>query len=118
VDEYLRQILQSIGKYFPDLYITEIGMDQDHIHLRVIIPPKYAVSRIVDAIKTNTSRIIRKRFSGMLGKVYWDNGGIWGTGFYVSTVGGDEAVIREYVRQQGRHDEEQREELKKEIPRP
>ena len=37
-------------------------------------------------------------------KIYWDNGGIWARGFFVSTVGINEAVIRKYVRYQGQQD--------------
>ena len=112
VDEYLKKLLTGLNKYFPDVHISEIGIDKDHVHIHVVIPPKYAVSKIVEAIKSNTSRMIRKKFSGMLAKVYWDEGGIWGTGFFVSTVGANEEMIRKYVIQQGKHDAGQLEELK------
>jgi len=39
--------------------------------------------------------------------VYWDGHGIWGRGFFVSTVGINEAIIRRYVRYQGEQDTEQ-----------
>jgi len=59
------------------------------------IPPKDAVSAIVGKIKANTSREIRHRFPEIQ-KVYWRNE-FWSPGFFSSTVGIDEAVIRRYV---------------------
>ena len=114
IDTYLTAILKGLREFFPDVYILEIGIDpewKDHVHIHVIIPPKYAVSRIVEAIKSNTSRMIRKKFSGFLTEVYWDGGGIWGTGFFVSTIGINEEIIKHYVQQQGEHDVGQLEEL-------
>lgn len=79
-------------------------MDKDHIHIHIVIPPKYAVSRIIEAVKSNTSRVLKEKFSDFLLKAYWDNGGIWATGFFVSTVGINETIIKNYVRMQGKHD--------------
>ncbi len=75
----------------------------DHIHLYMVIPPKYAVSQVVETLKKNTSRHLRKKFR-FLDKVYWDNGGIWSRGYFVSTVGINEEVIRKYVEMQGKED--------------
>jgi putative transposase len=105
IDTYLKTILtKEFREHFPDIYIEEIGLDKDHIHIHVIIPPKYSVSNIVSAFKSNTSRLLKQKFPEFLSKVYWDNGGIWGTGFFVSTVGINEKMIRDYVKQQGKHD--------------
>ena len=67
----------------------------------MVIPPKYAVSEVVDIIKTNTSRALKAKF-GFLSKVYWDERGIWGKEFFVSTVGINERIIRKYVEMQGK----------------
>jgi putative transposase len=101
---YLKLRLKEIRKFLPDIIISEIGTDHDHVHMHIIIPPKYAVSKIVEAIKSNTSRELKKKFPDFLTKVYWDTGGIWATGFFVSTVGLDEATIKRYVQMQGKHD--------------
>ena len=65
----------------------------------MIIPPKYAVSKVVETIKKNTSRSLNGKLA-FLKKVYWDRKGIWGKGFFVSTVGIDEEVIRRYAESQ------------------
>jgi len=63
----------------------------------MIIPPKYAISKVVEIIKSVTSRRMREKFSHFLSKIYWDDGGIWARGFFVSTVGIDESTIRKYI---------------------
>lgn len=75
----------------------------DHVHLYMVIPPKYAVSKVVETIKKNTSRHLRKRFE-FLDKLYWDGKGIWSVGYFVSTVGINEEIIRRYVEMQGKED--------------
>jgi putative transposase len=61
------------------------------------------VSHVIGVLKTNTSRELSKKFR-FLKKFYWDNEGIWSTGFFVSTVGINEAMIRKYVEMQGKED--------------
>jgi len=69
------------------------------------IPPTYAVSAIVGKIKANTSREIRQRFPWVK-KMYWRNE-FWSEGFFPSTVGIDEAVLKRYVAFQGKVDKGQ-----------
>ena len=69
----------------------------------MVIPPKYAVSMVVETLKKNTSRELSQKFR-FLKQVYWDNEGIWSKGFFVSTVGINEAIIRKYVQQQEKED--------------
>ena len=100
---YLRIKLHEVRQYYPDWYFTAIGVDRDHVHLHMEIPPRYSVSQVVDVLKSNTSRALRAKFS-FLDKVYWDRGGIWAKGFFVSTVGVNEAIIKRYVQMQGVED--------------
>lgn len=101
---YFKLCLKEVRKYYPDWYIEEIGTDEDHIHLYMIIPPKYAISKVVSTLKSVTSHKLREKFSHFLSQVYWDNGGIWGRGFFVATVGVNEATIRAYVAYQGKQE--------------
>ena len=107
IAQYFKTVLREVRKFHPDWYIEEVGTDLDHVHLYMIIPPRYAVSTVVAALKANTSKMIREKFSHFLSKVYWDGNGIWGRGFFVSTVGVNEATIRAYVRYQGKQEERQ-----------
>jgi putative transposase len=103
VREYLRTKFEEVRKYHPDWEYVSIGIDVDRVHLHMVIPPKYAVSNAVEIIKSNTSRALKEKF-GFLRKVYWDDGGIWGVGYFVSTVGLNEAVIKRYVELQGKEE--------------
>jgi len=67
------------------------------------IPPEFSVSQIVGMIKANTGRAMRKKFP-FLDKVYWGVEGIWSTGYFVSTVGINESIIRKYVQMRGKED--------------
>jgi putative transposase len=103
VRNYLEIKLQEIRKYYPEWEYIEIGINSDHVHLYMIIPPKYAVSKAVETIKKNTSRLLRKKFR-FLDKAYWDDKGIWGKGYFVSTVGINEGIIRKYIGLQEKED--------------
>ncbi|MDE1975559.1 MAG: IS200/IS605 family transposase [Patescibacteria group bacterium] len=105
IDSYLKTLItKEFREFFPDIYVEEVGIDKDHIHIHCVIPPKYAVSKIVEAWKSNTSRLMKEKFHEFLMRVYWDGEGIWGTGFFVSTIGLNEKIIKAYVAQQGKHD--------------
>ena len=108
VEDWLKLRFQEIRKYKPDLEYKEIDMDKDHVHLFMVIPPKYSVSEIVNQIKVNTSRDMKKRFE-FLEKVYWETDSVWSIGFFVSTVGINEDVVRKYVQMQGEEDSGQAE---------
>jgi len=78
--QYIEQHLFDIKTYHPDIEIEKYSIQKDHVHLVIIIPPKYAVSTIVGKIKANTSRELRKRFA-WLKKEYWRNE-FWSPGFF------------------------------------
>ena len=87
----------------PGTEIIEQNIQIDHIHTIMIIPPKYAVSDVVGFMKGKTASELRKKFV-WLKKVYWKENIIWSPGYFVSTVGIDEAIIIRYVRWQQSHD--------------
>lgn len=103
VGDYLQKKVLQIGRFYPDLEIIEVKTDLDHMHLLISIPPKYPVSKVVNIIKANTARSMRKKFP-FLNKVYWGIQGIWSIGYFVSTVGINEEIIRKYVQMQGQED--------------
>ena len=62
-----------------------------------------SISQVVRIIKSNTSKDLKKKFV-FLKDVYWGTDGIWSDGYFVSTVGINEEVIKKYIEQQGRED--------------
>lgn len=97
--KYLKAKLLEVRKYYPDWEFIEIGINSDHIHLYMVIPPKYSVSSVVEILKKNTSKSMKEKFS-FLKRAYWNGKGIWGKGFFVSTVGISEEVIKNYIHMQ------------------
>ena len=102
---FVEKHLFDIQERHPDVEIERYSIQQDHLHLVVIIPPKYFVSEVIGKIKANTSREIRKHFSEVR-RTYWRNE-FWSPGFFSSTVGINEDVIKRYVEFQERIDKGQ-----------
>lgn len=90
----------------PGVTIETIGFDHDHLHMLMVVPPKYAVSDVVGKLKSQSSSHMRKTFR-WLSKVYWKENIVWSTGYFVSSVGVDETIIKNYVEYQGRKDSDQ-----------
>ncbi len=83
--------------------ILEGHLMPDHVHMLVQIPPKYAVSQVVGYIKGKSAihlaRVYAERKRNFVGQHFWARG------YFVSTVGRDETVIREYIKNQEKEDE-------------
>jgi len=103
VEAYLKETLKALPRHRPDLIIKEINTDKDHIHLLVSIPPTVTVGSVVRLIKTNTANALNDKFPE-LRKVYWGTRSIWSAGYFVSTVGVNEEIIRRYIQNQGKED--------------
>jgi putative transposase len=69
----------------------------------ISIPAKYAVSNVVGYIKGKSAISIARNFMGRKKNFTGEN--FWARGYYVSTVGLDEDVVRRYIRDQEVHDE-------------
>ena len=102
---FVQEHLPQIEQYHPDVEVQQWSVQIDHIHLVLVIPPKYAVSNIVGKMKANLSRQLRLRYPE-LKRTYW-GAVLWSPGFFSSTVGLNEAVIRRYVEHQERVDKGQ-----------
>jgi len=101
--EYLKKLIIAIGKQNPDIEIVEVNTDVDHVHILLSIPPKLSVSEVIKIIKAKTGSRMRQRFP-FLDKVYWGTDGIWSVGYFVSTAGINEEIIKKYIKMQGEED--------------
>jgi putative transposase len=100
---------RELGKVFRTLArqkeceVEEGHLMPDHVHMLISIPPKHAVSRIVGYIKGKSAihiaRVYFDRPRNFAGQSFWARG------YFVSTVGRDEQVIREYIRKQEKEDQ-------------
>ena len=113
IPKYRRKVLyeelrQHLGDVFRKLAlqkesrIEEGHLMPDHVHMMISIPPKYAVSQVVGFIKGKSAihlaRTYGERKRNFVGQHFWARG------YFVSTVGRDEAAIREYIKNQEQED--------------
>ena len=95
---------QHLGEVFRKLAtqkesrIEEGHLLPDHVHMMIAIPPRYAVSQVVGFIKGKSAihlaRVYGEHKRNFVGQHFWARG------YFVSTVGRDERIIREYIRKQ------------------
>ena len=82
--------------------IEEGHLMPDHVHIMISIPPKYAVSQVVGYLKGKSAIHIARQYSERKRNFVGQH--FWARGYFVSTVGRDEEVIREYIRHQENED--------------
>ena len=113
IPKYRKQVIygdlrQHLGEIFHELAgykecrIEEGHLMGDHVHMCISIPPKYAVSNAVGFIKGKSAIAIARTFGKRVRNFRGEN--FWARGFFVSTVGLDEAVVRDYIRTQEERD--------------
>ena len=99
---HLGEVFRSLAKR-KESAIEEGHLRPDHVHIMIAIPPKYAVSQVIGYIKGKSAihlaRVYGERKRNFVGQSFWARG------YFVSTVGRDEATIREYIRNQEKEDE-------------
>ena len=103
---YLQVKLTEIRKHYPLITFKTVNYDPkhpDHIHLLISIPPAMSIGSVVRIIKSNTSRELKQKFP-FLKQLYWGTDGIWSDGYFVSTVGVNEQIIKQYIENQGKED--------------
>ena len=74
----------------------------DHVHMMLSIPPKLAVSHVVGYIKGKSAIHVARTYEGKQRNYVGHH--FWARGYFVSTVGRDEKLIREYIRNQEKED--------------
>ena len=100
---YLQRLLPKLLRRMPGVEIETIGFDCDHLHMMMVIPPKYSIASVMGQLKGQSASELRKAFN-WLSKVYWRETLVWSPGYFVSSVGLNEQTIRRYVMYQGRRD--------------
>jgi putative transposase len=103
VRRHLGEVLRQLAVQ-KESRIEEGHLMSDHVHMLIAIPPKYAVSQVIGYIKGKSAihlaRVYGENRRNFVGQHFWARG------YFVSTLGRDEAVIREYIRRQ--EDEDKR----------
>lgn len=91
------QILRQLCEY-KGVEIVEAHAMSDHIHMLVKIPPKLAVSSFMGYLKGKSSLMIFERHANL--KYKYGNRNFWAKGYFVSTVGLNTEVVKEYIKNQ------------------
>ena len=99
--ESIRSILMSLCSH-KGVEILEGHLMPDHIHMLVSIPPKLSVSSFMGYLKGKSALMIFDKHANL--KYKYGNRHFWAEGYYVSTVGLNEATIRKYIEEQEKHD--------------
>jgi len=103
------ELRKHLGELFHELarqresQIEEGHLMPDHVHVLISIPPKYSVAAVVGFIKGKSAIHIARTFVGKRRNFVGQH--FWARGYLVSTVGKDEAAIRQYIREQEKEDQ-------------
>jgi len=101
ISQHLGEVFRRLAEQ-KDSRIEEGHLMPDHVHMMILIPPKYAVSQVIGYIKGKSAihmaRTYGERQRNFTGQHFWARG------YFVSTVGRDEKTIREYIRNQEKED--------------
>ena len=84
------------------LEVVEGHLMSDHVHMCLSIPPKEAVSSAVGYMKGKSAIMITRHFKGNQRNFRGEN--FWACGYFVSTIGLDEDMVRQSIRDQEKHD--------------
>ena len=100
--KHLGEVFRALAQH-KESQIEEGHLMVDHVRMMISIPPKYAVSQVVGYIKGKSAihlaRVYGEKKRNFVGQHFWARG------YFVSTVGRDEQVIRNYIRHQEKEDE-------------
>ena len=114
IPKYRRKVLYGqlrphLGQVFRELArqrecaIEEGHLMPDHVHMLVSIPPKYSVSQVMGYIKGKSAIHIARTWQGRRRNFVGQH--FWARGYWVSTVGRNEAVVRKYIQEQQKEDQ-------------
>ncbi len=97
----LKDVFHGLSRQ-KDCFIEEGFLMPDHVHMLISIPPKHSVAKVIGFLKGKSSiwiaQNIKNQKRNFLGHKFWARG------YYVSTIGADEKVIRTYIKNQEKQD--------------
>jgi len=102
IKDELRRIFEMICKW-KHWEIIELSIQEDHIHFCILGSPRDSVSYIMQTIKGKSSAWLKKKIKRKHG--LYEKHSLWARGYFVSSIGIDENIIKRYVRHQNNHNE-------------
>ncbi|GHV49353.1 IS200/IS605 family transposase [Synergistales bacterium] len=101
IRKYLGEVFRSLAAQ-RESQILEGHVAVDHVHMYISIPPKYSVAQVVGYIKGKSAIYIARTFGGRERNFRGES--FWARGYYVSTVGKDEELVKAYIQGQEAED--------------
>ena len=98
---HMGEVLRELARQ-KESRVVEGHLMPDHVHMLISIPPKYAVASVVGYIKGKSAIHLARNFMGRRKNFVGQS--FWARGYFVSTVGLDEALVREYIKNQEQED--------------
>ena len=97
----LGEVFRTLAKQ-KECQVIEGHLMPDHVHMLISIPPKYSVAQVIGYMKGKSAIHVARNFFDQKRNFVGQH--FWARGYFVSTVGRDEATIREYIRNQEAED--------------
>ena len=99
----LKKSFKETIKWYPTLHLEECNTGEDHVHIQIEIPPNIEVAKAVQVLKQQSSKHLRGKFP-FIRRMYLESS-IWSVGYFSSTIGLNEEVIRRYIEQQDKQEQ-------------
>jgi len=96
IKQEMKRIIKSVARW-KGFVLLQWYVGDEHVHLYLIIPPKYSISYVACVLKSKTSGWIKKKTKK------FPMGSLWCRGYFISTVGINEQQIRNYIKNQDCH---------------
>ena len=96
VKDDVKACIRMFSQEFKGCEIVELNVREDHVHMIVMVPPKFSMSKYIGTIKGRTAIRLFSRFPNLRQKPYWGNH-FWARGYCLDTLGLDLEKIRKYV---------------------
>ena len=100
----LGEVLRRLAEQ-KECRIEEGHLQPDHVHMMISIPPKHSVAQVIGYMKGKSAIHVARTYGER--KRNFVGAHFWARGYFVSTVGRDEATVREYIRTQEKEDQRQ-----------
>lgn len=102
--ERMQEIFSSTLKKWEG-ELLEFNGEADHVHLLISVNPKVQPSKLVNNLKTVSSRLLRKEFGEHLNQVYRGKPIFWSRSYCIISCGGVPiSVLKQYIQQQAQID--------------
>ncbi len=109
VQQFVQTVFEHVCEW-KDIILIEGSLRPDHVHLYLSIPPKYSISDVVQWLKGKSASRTFQQFPELLNR-YW-GGHFWARGYFVSTIGITDDIIKHYIQNQEQHEQQEQERIK------